>query len=58
MTVAPFMAVTHSCVLVESLTEENKRDNGAELPIDTVEITNPYDVRVQVYHIKNNHVFD
>lgn len=41
------MAVTHSCVLVESLTEENKRDNGAELSIDTVIITNPvpkYDV--------------
>lgn len=33
--VAPFMAVTQSCVLVESLTEENKRDNGAQLSIDT-----------------------
>lgn len=41
------MAVTHSCVLDDSITEENKRDNGAELSIDTVIITNlvpKYDV--------------
>lgn len=56
------MAVTHSCVLVESLTEENKRDNGAQLSIDTVPKYDVglwvYDVRVQVYHIKNNHEFN